>query len=311
MSQLTFLQLAKRVLAEENAPLSPEEIWNVAQLKGYANAVGTKGKTPWRTIGAQLYVDVRDNPASLFGKTGARPTRFALRSYLESHGGMLPEPPQSLVSTKKQYLEKDLHPFVVHFGFHQLKAYLKTIHHNKSSKKIFGEWEHPDMVGCFFPFQDWENEVVEISSQMGNLPVRLFSFELKRELNYSNLRESFFQAVSNSSWAHEGYLAAAEISGESDFENDLERLSSSFGIGVIEIDIDEPEDTNIKFPARARDFVDWETANKMAVLNPDFREFLKRIKTDVSSREIRRERYDSVLSTEELLKLINKTSNVK
>jgi hypothetical protein len=33
---------------------------------------------------------------------------------------------------------------------------------------------------------------------------------MKKELNFSNLRESYFQAVSNSSWANEGYLVTAE-----------------------------------------------------------------------------------------------------
>ena len=42
--------------------------------------------------------------------------------------------------------------------------------------------------------------------------VRLWSFEVKKELNVSNARKSFFQAVSNSSWANEGYLVATSIS---------------------------------------------------------------------------------------------------
>ncbi len=33
----------------------------------------------------------------------------------------------------------------------------------------------------------------------------------KKIINRSNLRESFFQALSNSSWAHYGYLVAADL----------------------------------------------------------------------------------------------------
>jgi hypothetical protein len=35
-------------------------------------------------------------------------------------------------------------------------------------------------------------------------------------------------------------------------------------------------------------------------MNPDFREFLKRIKTDISSQEIRKEKYDKVIDKEAL-----------
>jgi hypothetical protein len=193
----------------------------------------------------------------------------------------------------------------VYYGFHYLKAYLKTIRHNKSDKKEFSEWVHPDIVGCYFPFGDWKDEVVEVSSLMGNPAVKLFSFELKRELDFSNLRESFFQTVSNSSWANEGYLAAAEVSNDDDFNNELERLSTSFGIGVIRIDIDEPDSTEIVFPAKSKDFVDWDTINKLT-FNSDFRDLLKRIKIDIQSREIRRELYDPVVLKEELVNSLGK-----
>jgi hypothetical protein len=302
----TFLQLAQKVLAEEKRPLSPDEIWQIAQAKGYDKDVGTKGKTPASTVGAQLYVDVRDNPQTLFAKTDTRPKRFVLRSLVETLGVKILDTAQPPIITKKaEYLEKDLHPFVVYYGFHYLKAYLKTIRHNKSDKKEFGEWVHPDIVGCYFQFGDWKDEVVEVSSLMGNPAVKLFSFELKRELNVSNLREAFFQAVSNSSWANEGYLAAAEVSNDDDFNNELERLSTSFGIGVIRIDIEEPDSTEVIFPAKSKDFVDWDTINKLT-FNPDFRDLLKRIKIDIQSREIRREMYDLVLSKEELAKSLAK-----
>jgi hypothetical protein len=76
---MTFLELAEKVLQEEQQPLMPEEIWNAAKQKGYDLQVGTKGKTPERTIGAQIYVDIRDNPISLFYKAEGRPTRIFLR----------------------------------------------------------------------------------------------------------------------------------------------------------------------------------------------------------------------------------------
>ncbi|EMY13105.1 hypothetical protein LEP1GSC043_2422 [Leptospira weilii str. Ecochallenge] len=40
--------------------------------------------------------------------------------------------------------------------------------------------------------------------------------------------------------------------------------------------------------------------NKIATINPDFKEFLKRIRTDLTSREIRKEKYDKVEMVENL-----------
>lgn len=302
---LTFLQLAQKILDEEKRPLSPDEIWQIAQAKGYDREVASRGKTPARTIGARLYVDVRDNPQTIFAKTDDRPKRFALRSLTPTDlSQLLVTAPPTLVARGGGYLEKDLHPFVVYYGFHYLKAYLKTIRHNKSGKKEFGDWVHPDIVGCYFPFGDWKDEVVEVSSLMGNRAVRLFSFELKRELNFSNLREAFFQAVSNSSWANEGYLVAAIISDDEDFNKELERLSASFGIGVIQLDINDPDATDIILPAREQD-IDWDTINKLT-FNPDFRDLLRRIGTDIKSREIRHEGYDPVLTKDQLVESLSK-----
>lgn len=97
-------------------------------------------------------------------------------------------------------------------------------------------------------------------------------------------------------------MVAADIDSNEDFRSELKRLSTSFGIGIIRIDISDPDSTEILFPARSKDSVDWETVNKLAVVNPDFCEFLKRVKTDLASREIRKEMYDPVLDREELIK---------
>lgn len=298
-----FLQLAQKVIGEEKSPMSANEIWEFAQAKGYDKDVLTKGKTPWATLGAMLYIDIRDNHQSLFEEVqGTRPKKYILKTLVDNMGPkVLETQAQSLPQKTSEYREKDLHPFLVYYGFYFLKAYLKTIHHTASKKTEFGDWVHPDIVGCYFPYSDWKNEVVDISSAMGDTAIKLFSFELKQELSTSSLRAAFFQAVSNSSWANEGYLAAAEIDNDEDFRKELERLSTSFGIGVIRIDIDDPDSSEMILPSRSKEVVDWETVNKLAGINPDFRDFLKRVKTDISSREVRKEMYDKVLEKEELI----------
>lgn len=300
---MTFLQLAQRILNEEKQPLSASEIWQIAVAKGYEKQVDSKGKTPWATLGAQIYVDVRDNNQSVFSTIGSRPKRFVLKNLytLETPTPETVKIPQ-LIDKKPDFLEKDLHPLMSFFGFYYLKAYLKTINHSKSDKKGFGEWVHPDVVGCYFPFRDWEEKVVQVSSLMGNTAVKLYSFELKRELSLSNLRESFFQSVSNSSWANEGYLVAAQIDTDEDFITELKRLSTAFGIGVIKLDIEDPDSSEVMLPAKVKDLVDWDTVNKLSVMNPDFRDFLIRIHNDMNTREVRNELYDPVLDKNELIK---------
>ena len=38
-------------------PMSAVQIWDEANALGIAEKVGSKGKTPWRSIQAQLYTD--------------------------------------------------------------------------------------------------------------------------------------------------------------------------------------------------------------------------------------------------------------
>ena len=234
---MTFLELAEEILTRIDKPLTANEIWKLAVDFKLDKKLGTIGKTPWATLGARLYVMSRDDPSSVFVAVGKRPKRFYLKSkkyninFKEYEEGKTEEETKILrPSLSGDFLEKDLHPFLTHFAFYSLNCYCKTINHSTSDKKDYGKWAHPDMVGCIFPIDKWDNEVLELSSAIGNTSVRFLSFELKREINLSNLRESFFQTVSNSSWADESYLVAAEVSENEDFLSELARLSSSFGV---------------------------------------------------------------------------------
>lgn len=308
---MTFHELADKILRSVDKPLTANEIWQKALEQGIDNQLESKGKTPWATLGARLYVIVRDNPNSKFKSVGKRPKRFYLNDkkyHIDFHEyeiGKTEEESENdkILEQKKIYLEKDLHPFLANFAFYHLTCYTKTINHSKSDKKEYGEWVHPDMVGCIFPIDEWDQEVLQLSSTIGNTSVKFISFELKRELNLTTLRENFFQTVSNSSWANESYLVAAEISRNDDFINELSRLSTSFGIGVIRLDIDDPNSSEILFQAKNRENLDWETINKLT-MNKDFKEFLKRIRIDLSSNEIRKEKYDKIFSEQELIKSI-------
>lgn len=306
---MTFRELAVKVLTETRKPMTPDEIWEYAVGKSYAGRVGSRGKTPWSSIGAQLYVSVRDDPESPFAKTDSRPRRFYLKSIaaeVKDFDKIIRQEAEKAPSPQKpSFLEKDLYKLLAYYIHLYRKAYPKTINHTRSTKSEFADWVHPDLVSCYYPLEDWKSEAIELSEAVESIPIQIASYEVKRTLSFSNLREAFFQAVSNSSWAHESSLAAAIISENDDFRDELKRLASSFGIGVIQLDTNDPDSTTILIPAEEKDQLDWGTVNKLC-MNPDFREFLKRVKTDLTSREIRLEMYDKIEDREALVELFNK-----
>ncbi len=107
---------------------------------------------------------------------------------------------------------------------------------------------------------------------------KLFSFELKIKLNLSNLKASYFQAVSNSSWANEGYLVVFDIDDE--VLNELRRLNQSFGIGVIKLE-SEVSDSKILLPAKERE-IDIPTLNMLVEQSPeDFKPFMRKINEQI------------------------------
>lgn len=308
---MTFHELAEEVLKHSDKPLTANEIWQLAVEKDLHLNLETSGKTPSATLAARLYVGARDMPDGSFKAIGERPKRFYLKDksydvdFIEYEQGKTEEEANVTNTTEKRlFREKDLHPFLAHYAFYSLNCHTKTINHSKSDKRSFGEWVHPDIVGCIFPIDEWDDEVLNLSSAVGNTSVKFLSFELKKELNLSTLREKFFQTVSNSSWANESYLVAADISQNQDFLSELGRLSSSFGIGVIELDIEDPNSSKVLFPAVTKESLDWDTINKLTVMNKDFKQFVKRVRIDLRSNEIRKEKYDKILEEKQLLSLI-------
>lgn len=300
---MTFLELAKRVLEEAGKPLSSTEIWDVAVKKGYDKALNSKGKTPGATLGAQIYVNSKSKPDSIFGKTDTRPKRFYLKA-MANQLDLKVIVDEELLESKpelnsKKYLEKDLHKYLSYFARHEFGCYTKTIKHHISNKKEFGGWVHPDMVGCTFYMEDWKPEVFDFSKALGVRGVILYSFEIKRELNFGNLRESFFQCVSNSSWANEAYLVAAKISDNEDFFDELSRLCASFGIGVIELGLKDINDSEVIIRSQHRANLDLETINKIA-MNNDFKTFLENVKIDLNSKKIHQKEYDIIEDIENL-----------
>jgi len=310
MPDYTFLDFAVSVLATEPAPLTYQEIWEHGVEQGLTSMLATTGKTPWQTLGARLFVDVRDNPRTKFLKIGRNPARFFLKS---RRGELSPEDLQGAAQPagegerpgRATYMERALHPLLAYFAYSNTtfnrgrQIYTKTILHEKSRPSGPSEWVHPDMVGVYLPLEDWNKSLIEFNRATDKGAVRLYSFEIKRAIDRGNYRESFFQAVSNSSWANEGYLVAAEIQQRDDLLAELERLSNSFGIGLIRLDLEDIDSSSVQYSATHRPYLDWELMNKLCEANQDFEAFIRDVKTDYDGGKIHKSEYDPILSDPE------------
>ncbi len=133
---------------------------------------------------------------------------------------------------------------------------------------------------------------------------KLYSFELKKELSLSNLKESYFQAVSNSTWANEGYLVVFKI--DDKVLGELRRLNQSFGIGVIKLEF-KVSNSKILLPAREKE-INIPTLNMLLNKNPDgFKPFIENINTQIEKgldTPIEMNGFDKVLNDEAMQKHI-------
>ncbi|GAA7957103.1 hypothetical protein COL6_00670 [Helicobacter pylori] len=141
-------------------------------------------------------------------------------------------------------------------------------------------WNYPDIVGVYFPYNKYKEETLKFLHHTGQEKHKLFSFELKKELSFSNLKESYFQAVSNSTWANEGYLVVFEI--EYKVLGELRRLNQSFGIGVIKLE-SEISNSKILLPAKERE-INIPTLNMLIEQSPkDFKPFMANINKQIEA----------------------------
>jgi hypothetical protein len=316
MPKTTFWDVIEKTIEKVGTPLSAKEIWDKANELGTIEDFVTTGKTPWATIAAYCYTDINNNSEnSKIIQTSERPAQFFLRKLAENIDLKKVQKEKNEKISKidknnnKKYNERDLHTLLVAytFGASHFKANLKTIFHENSSKATKGqnEWLHPDLVGVYFPFRDYNFETLDIQKHLSITSIKLFSFELKISLNFVNLRQSYFQAVSNSSWANEGYLVALNIDDDPTFKDEVRRLNNAFGIGVIKLNIENVFESEIIFPSKINPEIDWDTVNRLANENSDFKDFLKLITEDCKLGKVKSQ-YDIVLSGEEINKYLEK-----
>lgn len=199
------------------------------------------------------------------------------------------------VPATRELLEKDLYPILGEYLFHSESCWSMRIDEGKGSNRRGSggnHWLYPDVVGVVGLQKSWGSEIKQTSELFHPKKAHLFSFEVKRTIGVSNIRQSAFQTISNSSWANYGYLVAAEL--DSKARDELDLLCASHGIGFILLDIHNPSDSQILIPALFRENVNWEGLSRLANENSDAIEYIKNVKDFCISNHPSEKRWDLV-----------------
>lgn len=284
---MTYSEAAKIVLEQSEVPMRVDDIWNKAIELGLDKEIektldGKMSKTPVASLGAKIYTEIKYNPSdTIFIKTGKGKFFLKGRNYSsieddndedideDSDDNVI----NSATATTDKILEADLHKPLTQY-LNKMKIYSKTINAGAvTAVKGKMKWGTPDIVAV--TFKDYINKpILELFNHI-NLPTtQIYAYELKVELKLNNLVQHYFQTLSNSGWANEAWLVAKDIDVDNlDLMEELKRLNQSFGVGIIHLNYDNPEDSNILFSAQKRAYLDIETMDKLCQ-NEQFKDFI-------------------------------------
>ncbi len=270
---MTIKEAILRSLEELVKPIGSVELCDYIINKSYAEF---KGKTPSATVSAHLsdFILKNDKRVKRIKKAGGNYLYYLTRFEYEINDVSIIEKPLTF-SKKEQYKERDLHKLLSTYLKSIENVFSKTIFHEKSLNKESGQvWTNPDMIGV--SFLQLKNKISQEFFKKLNQKeaFKISSYELKREITTDNeLKQAYFQAVSNSSWANYGYLVAIEFS--DDLLDEIERLNQSFGVGIIKLSAN-PYQSEILFPAKYKN-LDFKTIDKLCKMNSEFEKFIEHI----------------------------------
>lgn len=219
------------------------------------------------------------------GVTKDRPRRYFIQT-TQSANNMHPQANSQSVKTLANLkiktvinkTEASMYPLLANY-LRPMGIYIKRIDEKRSSNSYGSKgnhWLHPDMVGIEDLGENWLTDIKDCVKQYADKRTKLWSFEVKRMINRSNVRECFFQTLSNSSWANVAYLVTAEIDNSSLIEMQL--LANSHGIGLIHLNTTEIEKSTIVIKAKEKNNIDWDMVNRLAKENKDFYTYITLVK---------------------------------
>lgn len=251
-----------------------KEIWKKIEELG---TFQSDGQTPSNSISRDLNEKMNDTRFAKIDKGVFILTKFLTQS--EPVALEFKEAKDDKVEKKgqaKSFLERDLHPILAAYLARKgSDVYTKTILHEKSNSKDKNQtWTHPDLVSLYLKYPEDKSCRSLLKTINHSESVILSSYEMKKEVNSDNeLKQYYFQAVSNSSWANYGWLVAYKFN--DDLYDEIERLNQTFGIGVIQLS-SSLESCKVLFPARHNE-LDFRTIDKLCRINPDFKSFIENV----------------------------------
>ena len=180
----------------------------------------------------------------------------------------------SVKTEKSGFNERDLHPLFCTY-LESTNNFPKTVFHEKSTQKVNNQtWTHPDIVSIKLTVLKDKNSRNLQKTISKKDSFKISSYELKKSIKTdSDLKQAFFQAVSNSSWANYGYLVSMEYG--DNLKEEMQRLNTSFGIGIILLNAD-PFKTKIIHQASLKE-LDFKMIDKLCQNNSEFATFIEYI----------------------------------
>ncbi len=273
---MTIKEAIIKVLEDNIGSFTYKEVLKLINDKQYID--WGNAKTPADTISAQLGYLIKNKDSRVKRVKGKNGYQYYLSKYeSELNISEIIGTKTTLKKSISKYKERDLHKLLSSYLKSQ-DIYSKTIFHEKSinNKDDHQKWIHPDMLGIhFFNLKNSaSNALLKVINKADAF--NLMSYELKREIKTDyDLKKYFFQTVSNSSWANYGYLVAFEI--EEHLMSEMERLSQSFGIGIIKLN-SNPYESKILFHPQYRE-IDFKTMDKLCEVNSEFEKFISQTET--------------------------------
>ena len=259
-----------RELAEEVIKLKPEEAKAKMQRTNKSNKEDLLEQIT-REISARTFRSVMANSIKT---TAERPRKYYYSEKTDAEEIVEAEK----ASKQNGHPEHDSYPLLCQYLYNELNIFPKRIDEKKSSNskgKNGNIWLHPDIVGLKNLSEGWSMDVINCANKHAFNKTSLWSFEVKVKINLSNVREYFFQTVSNSSWANYSYLVAQEIDDKA--MDELRILCSGHRIGLIKLEKDNPTESQILIPAPEKQALDWDMIDRIVKENSDFKEFISLI----------------------------------
>ena len=249
--------------------------------------IASKMKLP---IIKQISAEIASHRASILKRfseiktTEGRPRKYYFTKSNDQEEIKQAESPKTSSASKAEALvfkEHDLYPILAEYLWSDSdnRIYSLRIDEKRSSNTRGSggnKWLFPDLVSIEDLSRDWDPETKKCAEVYKDKMSKLWSFEVKLLINSSNVREAFFQTVSNSSWANFSYLVASDIA--TDTLKELRMLSALHGIGFIRLELENPSESEIMIPAKERSEVDWDSVDRLTKENKDFKRYVKLIR---------------------------------